>query len=71
MLLGTEEFFFVKVEGQAANLVGVQRGFGEHHLMFLTVLATEGHICPGSWFLISSEFYIAARRNKRSFPSYG
>lgn len=46
-MLGAEEFYFVKVQGRAANLANVQRGFGEH-LMFLRVLAIKGHVCPVS-----------------------
>lgn len=71
LLRGTEEFYFVKVQAQAANLADIQRGFGGH-LMFQRVLAIEGHIPPGSsCFLASFGFYIAVGRNKRPFPSLG
>lgn len=68
---GTEEFYFGKVQAQAANLAGTQRGFGEH-LMFLSVLAVEVHFPPGFfWVLVSLRFYNVLGRNNRSFPSLG
>jgi len=71
LLHGTEEFYFIKVQAQAANLADIQRGFGEH-LMLLRVLAIESHIPPGSFlFLVSHGFYIAVGRNNRPFPSLG
>lgn len=71
LLHGTEGFYFVKVQAQAANLADIQRGFGER-LKFLSVLAIEGHISPVFfWFLVSLGFYIAVGRNKRPFPFLG
>lgn len=71
LVRGTEELYFLKVQVQAANLANTQRGFGGH-LMFLRVLAIEGHIPAGSfWFLTCFGFYVAVGKNKRPFPSLG